>query len=410
MADGRDGNSADPDGPAPDAGPGSACSQTSLFADDFNDGVRGPYWDDGAQSGAAMISESAGRAVVSLPSAANAIAEWRSLARYDFTGSRVYVEVPRVLNPAATQAFATIGVFDGFQNRLTLRYEGGRLSFRAAIAGNLTILGSVPHDPVGHRWWQLREAAGTVYFETSPDGVNWATRAQDATPAWSTTAEIRIGGGTNAAGPNPGEAHFDNLNGGTPSGTWCPASRLNDDFGDGALARMWAGSYSAGGATLQETGGEAVLTPPPGVPSSSVGLVGAYGYDLTGDAIAFEVTEMLTPERGAAAFVEVSAGLGNALRIQKVGSELAYMQGAGGVFTPRKSEPFDPVRHRWWRIRESAGTTYWETSADGRTWVAGSSATNFISLRPVAIGIFANTFSPVASPGRLRIDNVNRTP
>ncbi len=163
---------------------------------------------------------------------------------------------------------------------------------------------------------------------------------------------IRIGGGTNAAGPNPGEAHFDNLNGGTPSGTWCPASRLNDDFGDGALARMWAGSYSAGGATLQETGGEAVLTPPPGVPSSSVGLVGAYGYDLTGDAIAFEVTEMLTPERGAAAFVEVSAGLGNALRIQKVGSELAYMQGAGGVFTPRKSEPFDPVRHRWWRIRE----------------------------------------------------------
>lgn len=30
--------------------------------------------------------------------------------------------------------------------------------------------------------------------------------------------------------------------------------------------------------------------------------------------------------------------------------------------------PYDPTQHAWIRIREDAGTLYWDTSADGRTW------------------------------------------
>src|SRR3546814_2317316 len=33
-----------------------------------------------------------------------------------------------------------------------------------------------------------------------------------------------------------------------------------------------------------------------------------------------------------------------------------------------QTRPYDPGEHAWLRVREDAGTLYWETSADGREW------------------------------------------
>ena len=42
----------------------------------------------------------------------------------------------------------------------------------------------VPYDAVAHRWWRLREAAGTTYFEVAPSGAGpWAVlKAIDSEP------------------------------------------------------------------------------------------------------------------------------------------------------------------------------------------------------------------------------------
>ncbi len=63
-----------------------------------------------------------------------------------------------------------------------------------AVANSIGFLNRVAFDDAGgvyitysatdHRWWKIRESGGTVYFETSPDGLTWTTQRSISTPAW----------------------------------------------------------------------------------------------------------------------------------------------------------------------------------------------------------------------------------
>ncbi|MBK9261610.1 MAG: hypothetical protein IPM54_17615 [Polyangiaceae bacterium] len=88
-----------------------------------------------------------------------------------------------------------------------------------------------------HRFWQFRESGGDTYFETSPDGQNWAIRAQTPTADLFPVdlVQVALGGGAAAGQASPGEVRFDKLNGGgAPKQKYCPMSSLTDDFADGA--------------------------------------------------------------------------------------------------------------------------------------------------------------------------------
>jgi len=68
-----------------------------------------------------------------------------------------------------------------------------------------------PYDPVEHAWVRIREASGTVYWDTSPDGATWTNRRTLATPSWVTTNLCSAGFDTNRANGSH-YAEFDNLN------------------------------------------------------------------------------------------------------------------------------------------------------------------------------------------------------
>jgi hypothetical protein len=53
----------------------------------------------------------------------------------------------------------------------------------------------VPYDPVAHRWWRIREAAGTTLFEFSPDGLDWTEVRSIATPSWANRVSVDISSG-----------------------------------------------------------------------------------------------------------------------------------------------------------------------------------------------------------------------
>ena len=57
-----------------------------------------------------------------------------------------------------------------------------------ADAGDL----SIPYDPILHAWIGLREAAGTLFWETSQDGVTWNVRRSVASPAWTSNANLAV--------------------------------------------------------------------------------------------------------------------------------------------------------------------------------------------------------------------------
>ncbi|MFJ4974207.1 hypothetical protein ACIP6X_02450 [Streptomyces coeruleorubidus] len=48
------------------------------------------------------------------------------------------------------------------------------------------------YDPVAHAWLRLREDAGALYWETSPDGRAWTVRRTAASPVWAGQADLSL--------------------------------------------------------------------------------------------------------------------------------------------------------------------------------------------------------------------------
>ncbi|MEI8032789.1 MAG: hypothetical protein WCH05_05555 [Chlorobiaceae bacterium] len=69
--------------------------------------------------------------------------------------------------------------------------------------------------------------------------------------------------------------------------------------------------------------------------------------------------------------------------------------------------PYSATNHRYLRIRESAGTTYWDTSPDYTTWTNRWSEVNPIAVTDTKIALQAGTWNPEATGTTVIWDNVN---
>lgn len=112
----------------------------------------------------------------------------RTPAAYTLTGSEVFARVHPAPAGTATSATSEMLVDNGAGTRLIIitNTATGTIEFRSDSGYGDANKTSIPYDPVGHAWWRFRETAGTVYMETSPDCVTWATRRQVPTPGWIT--------------------------------------------------------------------------------------------------------------------------------------------------------------------------------------------------------------------------------
>lgn len=72
------------------------------------------------------------------------------------------------------------------------------------------------------------------------------------------------------------------------------------------------------------------------------------------------------------------------------------------------SRGYDPATMRYFRIREDAGTTYWEVSEDGGTFSVLTSRSNPITMDEVKVQLSGGTYRPLGSSETLIFDNVNR--
>ena len=197
--------------------------------------------------------------------------------------------------------------------------------------------------------------------------------------------------------------------GGDPPG--CPGGHLPlvDAFDDGVIGPEW-GTYSDGVSTISEEDGAIVVTmPDPTVRSSHSGVYSVTDYSLTDCAVFARVGQLADPTTKAfthlyalvsdeVGYIEVVAGNGG-LYFQKI---------VAGTLAEVGSIPYDPVEHAYWRLRGSAGITYWETSADAQTWQIQASEPNPIPLDAVSIALAAGTYQvePVA-PGVSRFEALN---
>lgn len=389
------------------------CGGTSALAADFSGNTLGGLWDAGDWGGA-TISETGGEIVVSLPmgSADESGGYLKSEHYYDFRGDFVSVEVTSAADPSSS-AWAYLVVTMDENNYVEIYQESGFLFFGREIGNSYTELAKIQYDPIAHRFWQLRESGGDTYFETSPDGQNWAIRAQTPTADLFPVdlVQVVLGGGANSGQASPGEARFDKLNGGgAPKQKYCPMSSLTDDFADGAESMRWARSWEEQNGMLAEQDGQFVIHYVPNA-EAYAGLVSASAFDLTSSSIVIEVP--VAPPESAQAHIglELNGPLENDVEMVVEQGKLKFGVEIADTHQELGSVLYSAQDHRWWRIREASNTLYWETAPDGKTWTTRMQ----VSPPPVPINVLdieihAGTWAAQPALGDCRADNVNLPP
>lgn len=160
-----------------------------MLRDTFDDGVVDPVlW---PQSYGDPV-EAGGRARVPCTTG---YAAYQSASVYTMSWSQVALRAyPPAAGGAATAALSVLVLSDvggtdaGFlldqaQNAMGLYLRVGYADGGALFPA---------YDPVAHAWLRLREDAGFLYWETSPDGLAWTVRRTASSPAWVAQSNLSL--------------------------------------------------------------------------------------------------------------------------------------------------------------------------------------------------------------------------
>lgn len=195
--------------PRDDAAVRDAAICAPMLADDFEDGVPSPDWSvDGAS--AVTIEENGGRLAITLaPGVQIAYASYTSACRYDLRDREFSVEAAVVPNPAANGAEMFIEMSVDAENRMGVVTRDNLTAAFRRVADAYVDVVTVAYDAAAHRFWRLRETAGTAFWEVSADRTSWIVLHSEPTPLDLSVAFISMNGGTFEVETNPGIAAFD---------------------------------------------------------------------------------------------------------------------------------------------------------------------------------------------------------
>ena len=187
------------------------------------------------------------------------------------------------------------------------------------------------------------------------------------------------------------------------------ASTLTDNFDDNSLdTTKWYDNSTPG--TVAETGGQLVITPPAStvyvgdVYTASPTWANYIYYDLISSAVFVNVKQICTG--GVITQLDVSLYAGTDwLYIKTDGTNIVTGSFAGD----RTSVAYNASTMKWWQIRESGGTTYWEYSATGvpGSWTTLDSVANLFTLTAVYLELIVWDLGAAATPGAAIFDNFN---
>ena len=184
-----------------------------------------------------------------------------------------------------------------------------------------------------------------------------------------------------------------------------------DDFNDNTISgSIWSvGSVDGdlGTVSVAETGGQLRITPASSGTSIS-GYVTTSAYNFAGHAASVQMITPVTQVNSVDSGTELAIGNGaegNKIRWVYENGLLIAQKVTGGSYTSVGNLTYDASAHAYWRIRESGGTTYWDTSANGANWTTRFASANAFSYAAVKISLDAVAISATGSNGTAVFDN-----
>lgn len=186
---------------------------------------------------------------------------------------------------------------------------------------------------------------------------------------------------------------------------------LQDNFTGNTLnATLWS-SATGGTTTLSYSENGVSVNLPATATGSDAGIVYSNTtYDLTGSYLAARI--LVTPNPATNAYGDLQAQISNenlvGWNIQGGTLEARYV--LSGSITGVTSFSYNPGLHVFWRVRESGGTTYWDTSPNGTDWTNRASVANPITETALVAQVSASCYEPETSPGHFVLNSLNVFP
>lgn len=387
---------------------GSGTPLTSSIVDDWSSGsVASNKWFNWGGSNVYVENEQL-KMVSTLSGSYSGIDSDVNDKLYDLTWSSVTNEVVSAGNQniGSWEVYPIYMYEDGDTSTQYFFYiSENRLKAYKKVSGTNTVLTDIAYNSTNHRWFRITEWDGTTYFDVSPDGTTW-TNIADTANAFD-VSKVVVGAeiGTWTSESSTTTAVFDNFN-----YAKAPTATLTDDWASGSInASKW---LNWGGSQVGVTGGELTLTSQTGggyfgIDSDVSGKV----YNMTNSSVvnklvsagnqsldSWEVYPLYVYPEGDNSYQYYFNISGNTLK--------AYKK-VDGTSTQLASTSYNAANHKWFRIREASGTTYFDTSADGGTWSNFASTGNEFEALAVGVGVMIGTWDTEASTTTAKFDNFN---
>ncbi|MFT3772713.1 MAG: hypothetical protein QM820_45570 [Minicystis sp.] len=182
-----------------DAGSGGAstCGATGFadLADDFDDDMTGPLWSVYADNDA-VVAEKNQHLEISVPNGGFGVGAYHSIGgSRSLRGCQLSMEVvkPASMDEGIQTFLILRDTKDPLDTDLDITQSGTRIILRVREKGVDMDPDLIDYDPVQHRFWRIREANGTVSFETAPAGGPWTVRHSAPTPEFVDRLQVNIG-------------------------------------------------------------------------------------------------------------------------------------------------------------------------------------------------------------------------
>jgi len=191
-------------------GAGGTGTRCALVVDDFDDGVLAqPPW---TVSGIGSVVEAQQVLQLAPPASSNGYAIVET-PLFDLTGCAIVVQLVEPLPAAPDRATTFKALGAGTSTWLRIGVSDGKIRFSIEVDGtNQDTTPDIPFDPATDVWLRIREDAGTVYFDTSGDGLSWTERLSGSTPPFVTSVTLQLQAVAYQSVAQPGVARFDNVN------------------------------------------------------------------------------------------------------------------------------------------------------------------------------------------------------
>jgi hypothetical protein len=265
---------------------------------------------------------------------------------------------------------------------LTLLYPNGS-SWVARFAGHRTATNMTTNTPAGYtqRTGVATEVQGSDTNAATASNPTSGTQSVDASSGYRAyTLEIRLN---------------------------AKMETFSDDFNDNSLnAAKWTqwtnGDVSETSQTLQIASNT----------SASVykGMQSVIYSTLVSSYAHVEVPHAVTGLTSTNTLFQLAVDTQHTLTLYSNGTSLAAEYQINGTYTTPATTPYDPVAHRWWRIRESGGTIYYEYSSNANGWSVLASVAAPFAVTNMMVLMFVGSESVNTSTDTAVYDNFNVLP